>query len=457
MEQIPIKKNEKYIVDIIDNGFEGEGIAKIENFIIFIKKAIKGEKCEVLITKVLSSHGYAKLLKVIEKSDKRIESDCQTYQRCGGCDLRHMDYESTLELKKNTVQVLINKELTADVKVENIIGMQNPYYYRNKAQYPVGIGIDGIPTIGVFAQRTHDIIPIRECKIQTQISQQIGNTIIEFIKKHNISVYNEKTQKGIFRHIVIRVGKYTKEIMCIIVLNCSKFKEETELVKELCEKYPNIKTIVKNVNNNNTNVILGNKNINLYGNGYIKDTLGKYTFRISPMSFYQVNVTQAEVLYNIAIKAAKLDKKDILFDLYCGTGTIGIFASKHVKKVYGIEIVEQAIIDAKVNSKLNNVNNIEFVLGDVEIAFDELINNKKVVPTAIIVDPPRKGLDGKTIENIIKIKPNKFVYISCNPATMVRDLKMLKEVYKIEKIEAVDMFPFTSHIETVTCLTLKNQ
>lgn len=455
MEKIPVEKNKKYIVDIIDNGFGGEGIAKIDGFTIFIPNAIKGEKCEILIVKVLSSQAYGKLIKILEKSENRVEVDCSTYKRCGGCELRHMTYESTLKLKRETVQSLINKTLKTKIIAEETIGMSNPYNYRNKAQYPVGLDSEGKSAIGVFAQRTHTIIPIQKCMIQTEISQEIANTILEFIKEKNIPVYNEEDQTGVIRHIVIKVGKYTNQVMCIIVVNNKILQEEKELVKLLCDKYPNMTTIVKNINNKNTNVILSAENINLYGNGYIEDKLGEYTFKISPMSFYQVNPVQAEVLYNTAIEAAKLSKDDILFDLYCGIGTIGIFASKYVSKVYGIEIVPQAIQDAKENAEINNIQNAEFMVGDVEVAFDELINKKHIIPTAIIVDPPRKGLDNKTIENILKIKPEKLVYISCNPATMVRDLVKMEESYEIQKIQPVDMFPFTKHVECVAVLHLK--
>ncbi len=456
MQEVPVVKNEKYIVDIIDNGFSGEGIAKVNGFTVFIPKAIKGEKCEVLIVKVLSSHAYGKILNLIKESEERKLPDCTTYQRCGGCDLRHMKYESTLNLKRNIVQNLINRGLKEKLTVEQTIGMSTPYNYRNKAQYPVGLDKDGNPAIGVFAKMSHTIIPIEDCKIQTEISQRIAKTILEFIKENNIEVYNEKTENGIFRHIVIKVGKYTEEIMCILVLNKTGFREEQKLVKLLTTKFPEIKTIVKNINTKNTNVILGEKNINVYGNGYIEDKLGEYVFKISPMSFYQVNPVQAEVLYNTAIKAAKLNNQDILFDLYCGIGTIGIFASKFVKKVYGIEIVPQAIEDAKENAKINKITNAEFIVGDVEFAFDELVNKKEIKPTAIIVDPPRKGLDDKTIQNILKLKTEKVVYVSCNPATMVRDLAKMEEEYKIEKIQPVDMFPFTRHVECVAVLYLKD-
>lgn len=457
MNKSSVVKNEKYVVDIIDNGFEGEGIAKIDGLTVFVPGSIKGEKCEILIVKVLASHAYGKIVNIIEKSENRKESDCATYKRCGGCSLRHMTYESTLKLKRQVVQNLVNKGLKKKVEVLETIGMENPYNYRNKAQYPVGLNSEGQPEVGVFAQRTHTIIPIQTCLIQTEISQKIAKTILNFVKEKNIQVYNEENQKGLLRNIVIKVGKYTNRVMCILVVNDSKFNQEQELVKLLCEKYPEIKTIVKNINNKNTNVILGKENINLYGNGYIEDKLGEYIFKISPMSFYQVNPVQAEILYTTAINQANLDRNDILFDLYCGIGTIGIFASKYVNKVYGIEIVPQAIEDAKENAKINDVKNIEFICGDVEVAFDELINKEKIVPSAIIVDPPRKGLDNKTVENIAKIKPAKLVYISCNPATMVRDLTKLENIYNIKAIQPVDMFPWTSSVETVTMLTLKNQ
>ncbi len=457
MNKSSVVKNEKYVVDIIDNGFEGEGIAKIDGLTVFVPGSIKGEKCEILIVKVLASHAYGKIVNIIEKSENRKESDCATYKRCGGCSLRHMTYESTLKLKRQVVQNLVNKGLKKKVEVLETIGMENPYNYRNKAQYPVGLNSEGQPEVGVFAQRTHTIIPIQTCLIQTEISQKIAKTILNFVKEKNIQVYNEENQKGLLRNIVIKVGKYTNRVMCILVVNDSKFNQEQELVKLLCEKYPEIKTIVKNINNKNTNVILGKENINLYGNGYIEDKLGEYIFKISPMSFYQVNPVQAEILYTTAINQANLDRNDILFDLYCGIGTIGIFASKYVNKVYGIEIVPQAIEDAKENAKINDVKNIEFICGDVEVAFDELINKEKIVPSAIIVDPPRKGLDNKTVENIAKIKPAKLVYISCNPATMVRDLAKLEDIYNIKTIQPVDMFPWTSSVETVTILTLKNQ
>lgn len=335
--------------------------------------------------------------------------------------------------------------------------MENPFHYRNKAQYPLGINKKNEPIVGVFAQRSHEIIPIQKCLIQNPVSEEIAKFITEFIKINKISIYNEKTTKGLFRHIVVKVGIHTNEIMCILVINGNKIPKEKELVEKLISKYPNIKTIVKNINMKNTNVILGNQNINLYGDGYIKDSLGDYIFKISPFSFYQVNPIQAEKLYKLGVEMAKITKNDVVFDLYCGIGTISLFMAKYAKKVYGVEIVNQAIEDAKENAKLNCINNVEFIAGDTEIVLDDLINRKNIVPNIIMIDPPRKGIDDKSIENILTIKPNRVVYISCNPATFARDLAKLEEKYEIKEIELVDMFPFTTHIETVTLLTLKNQ
>lgn len=450
-----VEKNKEYIVDIIDNGFEGEGIAKIEGFTIFIPNAIKGEKVKILIVKVLKSLAFGKVIDIIEKSDKRVKCDCKTYKRCGGCNMRHIEYEETLIIKRNSVQALVNKTLKNKVQVKNTIGMENPLHYRNKAQYPIGMNKENKPVIGVFARRSHEIIPINNCLIQKPISEQIAKFILEYITKNNISVYDEKSGKGIFRHLVIKVGVKTNEIMCILVINAHSFKNENKLVEELVKNFPNIKTIVKNINTKNTNVIMGKENIVLYGDGYIKDILGDYTFKISPQSFYQVNPLQAEKLYNLGVEAAKITKNDIVFDLYCGIGTISLFMAKYVKKVYGVEIVEQAIKDAKENAKTNNIENTEFIAGDTEIILDDLINNKKIIPDVVMVDPPRKGLDNRTIENINKIKPNRVIYISCNPATLIRDLAKFEEYYEIKSIQPVDMFPFTSNVECVCVLKLK--
>lgn len=452
---MPVEKNKEYIVEIIDNGYEGEGIAKINGFTIFIPNCIKGEKVKILIVKVLKSHAFGKIIEILKKSPNRVETDCTTYKRCGGCDLRHIKYEETLKMKQNAVQSLVNKTLKSKVEVQSTLGMENPYNYRNKAQYPVGINKEGKPVIGVFANRTHEIIPIKECFIQYKNSQKLAKFILDFIIQNNISIYEEKTGKGLIRHIVTKIGIKTNEIMCIIVINGNNIPKEKELVSKITEKFPEVKTIVKNINMKNTNVIMGKENINLYGDGYIKDKLGEFTFKISPHSFYQVNPIQAEKLYNLAIENAEISKNDIVFDLYCGIGTISLFIAKYAKKVFGIEIVEEAVEDAKENAKMNKVENTEFIAGDVEIILDKLINQDKIIPDIIMVDPPRKGLDNRSIENILKIAPKKVIYISCNPASLVRDLRKLEEKYEIDRMKPIDMFPFSKHCEVATTLKLK--
>ncbi len=450
-----IEKNKEYIVDIIDNGFEGEGIAKINNFTVFIPNAIKGEQIKILIVKVLSSHAFGKILEIIMPSSKRIESDCETYKRCGGCSLRHIQYEETLQMKQNAVQSLVNKMLKNKIQVQPVIGMKNPYHYRNKAQYPVGLNRNGEPVMGVFANRTHEIIPIHNCLIQNQKTEEVAKFIFDYILKNKISVYNEKNQRGLIRHIVTKIGVKTNEIMCILVINGKEIPKEKELVLEVTSHFPEVKTIVKNINQKNTNVILGEENINMYGSGTIEDQLGQYTFKISPLSFYQVNPIQAERLYQVGVDLAKITREDIVFDLYCGIGTISLFMSQFAKKVYGIEIVKEAVEMAKENVIRNQIDNVEFIAGDVELVLNDLIHVQKIIPDVVMMDPPRKGLDHKSIENILLIKPKRIVYISCNPATLVRDLAKLEEIYDIESIRPVDMFPFTSHVECVAVLQLK--
>lgn len=453
---MPVKKNETYVVDIIDNGYDGEGIAKINEFTVFVPNAIKGEKVKILIVKVLTSYAFGKITEIIEESKYRTESDCETYKRCGGCSLRHIEYNQTLKMKQNAVQSLVNKTLKNKISVQETLGMENPQNYRNKAQYPVGINKDGKPVMGVFANRTHEIIPIKECFIQDKQAEKVAKFIFDFITKNNISIYDEKTRKGLVRHIVTKIGKKTNEIMCVIVINGIQMPKEDELVEAVTSNFKNVKTIVKNINMKNTNVILGKENINLYGDGYITDILGEYTFKISPLSFYQVNPIQAEKLYNIGVEGANITKDDVVFDLYCGIGTISLFMAKNAKKVYGIEIVEEAIEAAKENAKMNGVENTEFIAGDVEEILDELINERAITPDIVMVDPPRKGLDNKSIDNILRIKPKRLVYISCNPATLVRDLAKLEDDFKIDFIKPVDMFPFTSHVECCSVLYLKN-
>ena len=453
--EIPVSKNKEYVVDIMDNGFEGEGIAKIDNFTIFIPNTIKGERVRIIIVKVLSSHAFGKLIEILKASPVRETEDCQTYKRCGGCQLRHIKYEETLKIKQNAVQSLVNKTLKQKIEVEETLGMENPYHYRNKAQYPLGINKEGKPVMGVFANRTHEIIPIQNCLIQNKQAEEVAKFIFDFIVKNKISIYDEKKQKGLMRHIVTKIGIKTKEIMCILVVNGNEIPQEKELINQVIMHFPNVKTIVKNINKQNTNAILGKENIPIYGDGFIKDKLGEFVFKISPLSFYQVNPIQAQRLYQIGVDAAQITKQDIVFDLYCGIGTISLFMAPFAKSVYGIELVEEAVYAARENALINKIDNAQFIAGDVEKILDDLINEQKIIPDIVMVDPPRKGLDRRSIDNILRIFPKRLVYISCNPATLVRDLSALEGLYEIKRLKPVDMFPFTSHVECVAVLQLK--
>lgn len=450
-----LAKNEEYVVDVIDNGFQGEGIAKIDGMTVFIPNAIQGENIKIKILKVTNTHAFGKIIEILKSSPYRTIPDCGTYPKCGGCSMRHINYDTTITMKKNAVESTLKKALGREAKVLEVLKMDNPYNYRNKLQYPIGVNEDGKTVMGVFAERTHRIIQTEKCEIQDVLSQKIANSIYEFVVKNNINVYNEKTLQGSLRHIIIRIGKKTNEVMVTLVTNTKKIKNEKELVEFISNTYPEVKTIVKNINNKNTNVILGKENEILFGDGYIYDYLGEFKFKISPMSFYQVNPIQTEKLYSKAIEYANLTGNETIFDLYCGIGTIGIFASKKVKNLYGIETIPEAIEDAKINAKLNNIENAEFFVGDVEKALPEFIKERHIIPDVVFLDPPRKGCDKVALETLMQIKPKKIVYVSCNPATLGRDLKILEDKYEFKKLAICDMFGFTSHIESVSVLELK--
>lgn len=441
-KEMDIKKNQIYEVDILDNGFKGEGIAKIDNFTIFVPNAIKGERVKIKILKVLTSHAFARIEEILQSSENRKEDDCEIYFKCGGCAMRHMDYKTTLDIKKESVISTLKKQ-GINVPVNDVIGMKNPLFYRNKLQYPLGKDADGKPVMGIFAERTHRIVPTEKCYIQNEKLQEVANAIFEFIKENKIRVYDEEKLSGEIRHLVLRIGIKTNEIMVVIVSNKKKITKEKELVKFISERFTNVRTIVKNINPYDTNVILGNDNVVLFGDGYIYDELLGFKFKISPMSFYQVNPYQTEKLYSKAIEYAKLSGNETVFDLYCGIGTIGICASKDIKKLYGIETIQEAIIDAKQNASLNGIENAEFFVGDVEKTLPEFIEKNNISADVIFIDPPRKGCDRKAIETILKIKPKRIVYISCNPATLARDLRMFEGVYDIGEVTPVDMFPYT--------------
>ncbi|MEG1009696.1 MAG: 23S rRNA (uracil(1939)-C(5))-methyltransferase RlmD [Clostridia bacterium] len=368
---------------------------------------------------------------------------CYIHKQCGGCNIHDIKYEESLVNKTNMVKDILNTKLDVMPNINNIIGMNNPYNYRNKAKYVFGYNkTTRKPIMGFFLGGTHKIIEGSNCMIQDETINEIASYIAVLVNKHQINIYNEDAKKGFLRHLVIKVGMNTKEVMVIFVTTDSKMFKREVIIKDLINKFPNIKTIVQNINDKQTNFVLGDKNIVLYGNGYIMDYLGEYKFKISANSFYQVNSIQTELIYNTAIKFACLKKSDIVYDLYSGIGTISLFVSKYIKKGYGIEIISDAVKDARQNAKINKINNIEFIQGKVEMVLPKLYK-QGIKPDVIFVDPPRSGLDKRTIKTIIDISPNKVIYISCNPVTLAFDLSLLKESYNIDVVQPVDMFPFT--------------
>lgn len=448
-----IEKNQDFEVEILDTGYEGEGIAKIDGYTTFIKGALKGEKAKIKILKANKDYGFAKLLEITKESENREEPICPSFGKCGGCHLQHMNYESQLDFKTKLVKNTLKKALGYDVEVQDIIGMGIPYHYRNKVQYPV---VDG--KIGFYAGRTHAIIENEMCYIQNQKADRLAKDVFEIMQKNDVSTYNEKTGKGCLRHIIARIAmNHEDELMLTLVTNENRLKNEKKIVSDILNVCPDISTIVQNINTSNGNVILGDTCKTLYGEGYIEDYLGDYKFKISPMSFYQVNPVQTEILYNIAKDFAGLTGKENVFDLYCGIGTISIFVADEAKNVFGVEIVEQAIEDAKENAQMNEKKNVEFICGKAEEVIPQKYAEGKTADV-VFVDPPRKGCDERLLETLKEMKAKKIVYISCNPATLARDLKYLTENgYEIEKVQPVDMFPQTSHVETVCLLTLKYQ
>lgn len=452
-----VEKNKEYILNIVSQGYEGEGIAKIEGYPIFIEGALEGEKVKVKIVKVKKNYAYGKILEIIEASEGREEPKCVNYKRCGGCSIQHMNYKSQLDFKWNRVKDCISRigGLSEEL-VKYPIGMtENPYRYRNKVQLPIG-KVNGEIVIGFYAPRSHNIIDIEKCLIQDEAADKVAQLTKEWIKKHNIepaTVDGEFNPEGILRHIMIRKAFKTGEVMVVLVSAKEKVPFIEEFKELIIENVKGIKSIVLNINPKNTNVILGEKCITLYGEDTIQDYIGSFKFNISPLSFFQVNPMQTEILYNKALEYADLTGNETVFDAYCGTGTITLFLSQKAKKVYGVEIIEPAIINAKENAKLNNVDNAEFFVGKSEEIIPQLIK-EGIKADVIVVDPPRKGCDIKLLNAIGETRPEKVVYVSCDPSTLGRDLKILEgKGYKTIKVQPVDMFPQTSHVENVALIS----
>ncbi len=452
-----LSKNKEYVVDIVDIGQGGVGIGKYEGFTVFVEGGLIQDKVKVRINKSKKNYAVGDIVEIIEKSPFRVDRICSDdLKDCGGCQIQELDYNKQLELKTNEVKQVISRiGKLENVEIHETIGMQSPCRYRNKAQFPIQ-NINGSTAIGFYKKKSHDVIPTDMCVIQHDINDKIIKIIKTYIQAYNVSIYNETTHTGVLRHLVTKVGFTTNEVMVVLVANGTNLPHLNELASVLKENIPGFKTLVLNVNKAKTNVILGKENKVIYGNGKINDYIGDLVFEISPLSFFQVNPVQTEVLYNKALEYAELKENDTVFDIYCGIGSISLFLAQKATKVYGIEIVEDAIKDAKINAKLNNLNNVEFYVGKAEEVVPKMYSEGKTA-NVVVVDPPRKGCDEKVLDTIVSMKPDRVVYVSCNPSTLARDLAYLDERgYKCVEIQPVDMFPHTMHVESCAKIVKKS-
>lgn len=455
-----MKKNDKIVVKIEDIGVSGEGIGKVDGYTLFVKDALIGDTVEAVITKPKKNYGYAKMLRIIEASPYRVEKRCPVARQCGGCQIQELSYEAQLEFKAKKVYGNLERiggfsPEFLDTVMEPICGMEEPFYYRNKAQFPIGTDKQGNIVTGFYAGRTHSIIPNTECALGVPVNKQILEMILDFMNENGISAYNEETCRGLVRHVLIRYGFKTGEIMVCLVINGDKLPKSEKLVHKLVE-IPGMTSITYSVNRENTNVIMGKEIGILWGQGYITDYIGDVKYQISPLSFFQVNPVQTEKLYGLALEYAGLQGNETVWDMYCGIGTISLFLAQKAKKVYGVEIIPQAIDDARNNAKINGFENAEFFVGKAEevlpdyYARYEKEHGKSAHADVIVVDPPRKGCDEALLNTMAKMKPEKIVYVSCDSATLARDLKYLCENgYEVKRVKPVDQFPHTVHVETV--------
>lgn len=450
------KKNDLLTVVIEDMGHDGEGIGKAEGYTLFIKDAVIGDTVEAKIMKAKKNYGYARLMKVLNPSPYRVEPKCPCARACGGCQLQFLSYEKQLEFKKNKVKGNLERiGGFGQVEIEKVIGMENPWRYRNKAQFPVGKNKDGEIITGFYAGRTHSIIPNRNCYLGAEVNEEILNQVIAYMTDNHVEPYEEAGGKGLVRHILIRNGFKTGEIMVCIIANGRTLPKVNNLIERL-QTIPGMTSISLNVNTKRNNVILGDEVITLWGQETISDYIGDIKFEISPLSFYQVNPVQTEKLYGTALEYADLTGKETVWDLYCGIGTISLFLAQKAKQVYGVEIVPPAIEDAKRNARRNGIENAEFYVGKAEEVLPQKYEEEGIRADVIVVDPPRKGCEPEVLDTMLHMKPERIVYVSCDSATLARDLKILCEKeYQIEKVAVCDMFGNSVHVETVCKLVRK--
>ena len=447
-----MKKNDVFTVLIEDMSDTGEGIGKLDGFIWFIKDAVIGDEVEAKVMKTKKTYGFARLIRVLKPSPDRVEARCPVARQCGGCQLQAMSYEAQLKFKEKKIYnnlLRIGKFAPEEINMLPIIGMEDPWRYRNKAQFPFGLNKEGDVISGFYAGRTHSIIENEDCLIGAYVNREILERIKAFMNDYGIKPYDEERHAGLVRHALIRVGFKTGEIMVCLVINSKKLPYGEKLVERL-KDVEGMKSISYSINQEKTNVIMGKEVVDLYGPGYITDYIGNVKYRISPLSFYQVNPVQTEKLYGTALEFAGLTGDEVVWDLYCGIGTISLFLAQKAKKVYGVEIVPQAIEDARENAKLNGIDNVEFFVGKAEEVLPEQFEKNHIHADVIVVDPPRKGCDQVCLETIVKMRPERVVYVSCDSATLARDLRYLAdEGYEVVKVRGCDLFPASGHVEVV--------
>ncbi len=450
---IPVNKGNVVEGEIIDISHEGKGVVKLEGYTIFTEGGLIGDKVSVKITETKKNYSLGKTLEILEPSKYRVDTKCNIADYCGGCPLQGLDYSMQLEFKTNKVKNDLKKiGGLEDVIINHIIGMDNPNRYRNKVQIPVGIE-NGQPVIGFYKKESHEIANIDICKIQHEVADKVVEVIRKYIEEFKIEPYDNKTSKGLLRHIIVKNSFKTGDTMVVLVTNGNTLPYSDELVKMLKNKIPELKSVIQNINTKKTNLVMGTKSQIIYGKDKIVDYIGELKFNISAESFFQVNPVQTEVLYNKALEYADLKGNETVFDIYCGIGTISLFLAQKAKKVYGIESVSQAVKDAKENARINEIENVEFHTGNAEEIFPKLYE-KGIKADIVVVDPPRKGCDPQVIDTIIKMKPKKVVYVSCNPSTLARDLKVLSENgFRVIEVQPVDMFPNTPHVESIILMT----
>ncbi|MDQ0247935.1 23S rRNA (uracil1939-C5)-methyltransferase [Bacillus fengqiuensis] len=451
---LPVQKNEYIDVVFEDLTHDGAGVAKVQGFPIFVPNALPNERGQVKIIKVKKGYAFGRLVETYEESEYRQTPPCPIYKQCGGCQLQHLSYEGQLAFKQKQVQeVMARIGRLPDVPVHSVLGMENPWRYRNKAQVPVGEREGGL-VAGFYQQRSHEIIDMEACLIQQEKNDEIVQAVKEICGKYGVRAYDEQRHRGTLRHIMARYGLVTGEAMVVLVTTKEEIPYKNSIVQEIAEMFPRVKSIVQNVNPKRTNVIMGDKTNVLWGEEYIYDLIGDIKFAISARSFYQVNPEQTKVLYDKALEYAQLTGEETVIDAYCGIGTISLFLAQQAKKVYGVEIVPEAIEDAKRNAALNGIKNAEFEVGEAEKIIPAWYD-KGIKADVIVVDPPRKGCDEALLQTIIDMKPKRVVYVSCNPATLARDLRILEDGgYKTTQVQPVDMFPHTTHVECVAVLEL---